>query len=190
MASGRAQRTTPVTPDGIGLRIRTRSRILGGVSGKRRRRRSGAREDVLRRSGFEALLAAGGHVSVVGDCMAPDVPRNASIRAEPCECSGLRPGDVVVVELHGKLVMHRFLARLSLGGRSRLLVKADARWRPDAPLPAESLIARLAEIRDGETARPYSPRALDRVRAAALGMLWSLVLRFARVGSRGARIAT
>lgn len=125
-------------------------------------------------------MAAGGHVPVVGGCMAPAVARNASVRAEPCDHSSLRPGDVVLVELDGRLVMHRFLARVPSGGRRRLLVKADSRWRPDAPQPVESLIGRLAEIDDGEAVRPYSARVRDRIRAAALGILWSIFLRFAR----------
>ena len=112
--------------------------------------------------------------------MAPTVARNASIRAEVCDDSTLRPGDVVLVERDGGLVMHRFLAGFSLRGRRRLLVKADNRWRPDAPLSVEGLVARLVEIRDGETLRPYSARVRDRVRAAALGLFWSIVLRLTR----------
>lgn len=141
----------------------------------------------LHRAGFEALLAAGGYLPVVGESMAPVVARNASVRVEPCDCSDLRPGDVVLAECEEKFVMHRFLAEFSLGGRRRLLLKADRRWRPDAPLPVEGLIGRLVEIRDARGLRTYSPRLRDRVRAAAAGLFWTLLLRS---GAREVRTAS
>lgn len=109
--------------------------------------------------------------------MAPAVPACAQARVQSCRLSGIRPGDVVLLEREGRFVLHRFLTTLYVGTRRYLLVKPDRGRRPDPPWPAESLVGRLSEIREGEAVRPYRPGFRDRVRAIAAGFLWSTVVR-------------
>jgi hypothetical protein len=129
---------------------------------------------------MEALVESGGRVSVSGACMAPAVPTGAVVRLEPCGAATLRPGDVVLLERGGTFFLHRYLARMGTGVRRRLVVKSDRGRRADAPWPPTSVVGRLAEIGEGDSARACRPGRAARLRAAAEGLFWAHAFPFLR----------
>ena len=132
------------------------------------------------RAGMEVLLESGGRVPVSGGCMAPAVPAGAVVRLESCGAGALRPGDVVLLDRGGVFFLHRYLGRTGAGNGRRLLVKSDRGRRPDAPWPPASVVGRLAEVGEGESALPYRPSRAARVRAAAEGLFWAHAFPFLR----------
>ena len=88
-----------------------------------------------------------------GYSMWPSLRDGAVVRVEPC-VGPLRPGDVVLFERDGRLVLHRVL-RVT---RTRLLLKGDARRDPDGWVLREDVFGRLARRPvDGVMAR-LAPR--------------------------------
>jgi len=150
----------------------------------------------LLRAGMEAVLDEGVRVPVSGDCMDPAVPEGAEVRVERCRPSHLRPGDVVLLQRGGRFVLHRYLATIHVGARTRIVTKSDQRRRPDAPWPPRSLVGRLAEIGPGcadfgelsraaadrheGTGRPYRPSRRERLAAALSGFFWGSIAPFLR----------
>jgi hypothetical protein len=118
--------------------------------------------DIWTRGGREIV------VRLTGRSMEPAIPSGTEVRIRCGESGGV--GDIVACREGAGVRVHRVVAR---SPRGWLLTRGDARWVPDAPLPADSLVlGRVVAVRRGEAFEPPpAPRASPLRRAS----LWPLV---------------
>ena len=119
-------------------------------------------------------------VRLTGRSMEPAIPSGAEVRIRCGESGDV--GDIVACQEGAGVRVHRLVAR---SPRGWLLTRGDARWVPDAPLPAESLVlGRVVAVRRGEAFEPPPPlRAVP----AAAGFALAIGGRVARAPARRGR---
>ncbi len=90
--------------------------------------------------------------------MAPVIRAEHTITVKRIPTRGVRIGDIIVFRDGKRLVAHRLLMRLSLGGIGLVFQKGDAvgygRW-----LPADRIVGVVMEARDADGAAVYSRRS-------------------------------
>lgn len=96
------------------------------------------------------LLRAGQTVDLPlgGASMRPLFAPGDVLRVRPAAATTVRPGEVVLVDLGGRLLCHR----LVYAAGDRIVTRGDDAFACDPPLPADALIGRVDV--------PPSPRAL------------------------------
>lgn len=109
-----------------------------------------------------------------GGSMRPCIQDGDAVVVEPC--AQPRRGDVVLAAQHGRVVVHRVLGRAVIEERAYVLTQGDATPWPDAPIPAERVLGRVAQVeRPGQP-----PRRLPVGTRRALAYLWARGRRAAR----------
>ncbi|HHN46633.1 MAG TPA: hypothetical protein ENN09_04250 [Planctomycetes bacterium] len=127
----------------------------------------------LKRIGLELLLRHGRPVRVSGGSMSPALPDGTAVLLEPCRTDVLRPGDVVLMSAGRACVLHRFIG----ARKEKVVTKADASARPDAPWPQDALLGRMTAIVSHGARKPFRPGLLQRTWYAFIGCLWLFCLR-------------
>ena len=110
--------------------------------------------------------------------MLPDIPVGAVLEVEKASGDHCRPGDVVVYRLDNRLVAHRILWRLALGGRRLFFEKGDTNER-GGWIRGAQICGLVRAIHLGPE-RQELPRNPDRVRQGRTAVLRELLLRAPR----------
>ena len=103
-----------------------------------------------------------------GTSMLPTLWPGLRARVMRASLAELRPGDLVVVEKDGKLILHRYLARVPGAPRPLILTKGDALPTADAPADAGQVLGKVTRIGLGGFVLPsaffsrWAPRPLLR----------------------------
>jgi len=98
---------------------------------------------------------------VRGQSMLPILWPGDVVEIASCSVDDVRPGDIVLVLLGDRFVLHRFLARSQANG---FLLRGDSMPGPDPQFPSEALLGRLVS-RSGQNhqqarTRPFLPLRL------------------------------
>lgn len=89
-------------------------------------------------------------VVVTGTSMTPFLRSGDVVTVAPVAFAAVRLGDVVAVEEHGRLCVHRVVCRSA----EHLVTRGDAAARRDPPAPAEALRGRVVRAaREGREVR-------------------------------------
>ena len=94
---------------------------------------------------------------VCGSSMHPTLAAGASIRIR-CGAGPYQPGDIVVF-LAEPPIAHRVLARRRRGGRAYLIMRGDAHWICDAPVPEHLVLGVVMAHNTGGDWRPPAGQA-------------------------------
>ena len=101
--------------------------------------------EVLARGATARLPARGGS-------MRPFVPAGCVALVEPIEPDDLRIGDIALVSLGGRLVIHRVVRRGRVAGRPAVQTKGDAVCELDSWACGDAVLGRVRALeRNGET---------------------------------------
>lgn len=101
-----------------------------------------------------------------GGSMRPCIHDGDVVVVEPCMQP--RCGDVVLAAQSGRVLVHRVLGRAVIAGRAYVFTRGDAAPQPDAPVPVECVLGRVAQVE--RPGRP--PRFLPVGMRRALVYLW------------------
>lgn len=95
-----------------------------------------------------ALLARGATVRarLRGWSMSPFVRDGSAVRIAPADGGRVRPGDLLLVDSGGELMVHRLVARRRRQGALWLVTRGDANPRRDAPVPASAVHGRVVAV--------------------------------------------
>jgi signal peptidase I len=102
-------------------------------------------------SGFSELAAAllrEGHAirfRATGRSMRPAIRHGDLLRVEPVDWRTLRPGDVVLFRLGGRLLAHRVVR----ADGTKLVTRGDRSPREDPPVTADQVLGRVAGTEPG-----------------------------------------
>lgn len=109
-----------------------------------------AAEPIARHPLAAALLREGRTVELpaTGWSMRPLIAPGGVVRIEPARAADVRPGDIVVVDVGGRLVCHRLVYKTA----DRVVTRGDATAIADPPQPLDAVIGRVPI--------PPSPHAL------------------------------
>lgn len=123
---------------------------------------------------------------VIGDSMAPFLPRGSKVLVSQTAPHWIRCGDLVVYEDEGRMICHRVLRRRPQKFSHAFLTKGDG-WRMTDPwVCAEQVMGKVVAMsRNGSVARLDTPlRRLQAVAAAARSFVAAGTLMVARRARR------
>lgn len=113
------------------------------------------------------LLARGGRSIVVrlsGISMGRTIPDGAMVRVEPVDIEAARRGDVLAFSDGDRVVAHRVRFR----ARDHFVMLGDGYIVPDLPVPASTILGRIAQWNDGGEWRAVQPRRKPTLTGAIL----------------------
>ncbi len=93
--------------------------------------------------------------------MFPLIRQGSICRFEPVSPEDAAIGDILLFEdEQSGLIGHRLLRRERIGGEEVYICKGDSNRYPDAPVPKERVLGKLAQIRKGSSSRAADSYAL------------------------------
>lgn len=84
-----------------------------------------------------------------GNSMYPMLREGDILLVKYSEANTLAMGDLVAYRSKGAVIVHRFLYRKEISGKSFIVAKADNRWWTDKPFGYESLLGKVTELQKG-----------------------------------------
>ncbi|HXE73601.1 MAG TPA: hypothetical protein VNO81_13150 [Candidatus Nitrosotenuis sp.] len=123
-------------------------------------RRMGADVDKASRVGQLYTSSAGDlkRARITSDENAPRIPRGAYVYFKPRPTISIRPGTFVFAQIHGNLVVRRFLGMTITPGGVLVHLKADRASAPEAPMPETAVVGVLVKVKVGEDT--YDPNKM------------------------------
>lgn len=114
------------------------------------------------------------YLPMLSGSMSPALPCGSTLEIDPRDPRGFAPGEVVVLDLDGRLVAHRVLLRIRWRGQVRLLEMGDANPR-GAWRSARVVVGRVVSATDSEGAPLPAPTSPGRARRGLLRHLRGLL---------------
>lgn len=111
------------------------------------------------------ILASGGKIKLRarGISMLPTLWPGDLLTVEGASCHQAAPGDLVLVLVNQRPLIHRVRERLEYDGRIRWITRGDAVPQSDPPVPPSDLLGRVSSVQRSRRAivptRRFSPTA-------------------------------
>jgi signal peptidase I len=117
--------------------------------------------DVFAHQLLAQRLAAGGSVrlTVTTSSMAPFLLPGDGVMLAPVSAQSLRAGDIVALSALPQPIVHRVVAAPGWWGKGPLRTKGDAGSTYDRPLPAHTVLGRVAAVQRGDRVLPLTTRS-------------------------------
>lgn len=87
------------------------------------------------------IAASGLTMRVQGSCMDSSIPDSSRVRIRRTRLP--LPGDVVVLPVEDRLLVHRVIGAYRRNGTWKVLTRADRGTRPDMAVPASAVIGKV-----------------------------------------------
>ena len=109
---------------------------------------------------------------VRGESMLPTLHPGDEVDVETMGLEGLQPGDLILVDSGGHLLLHRLLGIEEKGGSRSLRTCGDSRWQADPLHPERALLGRATLARRGDRTLRLSAGRWPAWRLRARMALW------------------
>ena len=100
---------------------------------------------------------------LTGHCMKPLLKENDLITVKPIPVHLLICGNIALYHINGRLKCHRFLKFKNIQGKPYLITKSDRRLGYDAPVPLESFLGIVIQIKKKNLIINYETKRWGRI---------------------------